>query len=150
MRLAFLSPDMSALRIGKWSDIQYILTENFQAWKIDLQRQQLAEDFMFWRAKIIHTCSIFSDFKSVYLNFKGSFFQSFTTSVEMLHKSHMYFGHTSGITQWSPPPSSDISLSITAEEEKSLKNISFLINNEIMLLNKNKNLKIQYFNYRSI
>lgn len=74
VRLAFLSPDMSVLRIRKWSDIQYILTEFFQAWTIDLQRKQLAEDFMSWYIEIIHIRPILSDFKSVYLEFKGHFF----------------------------------------------------------------------------
>lgn len=38
VRLAFLSPDMSALRTGKWNGTQCILTELFQAWTVDLQK----------------------------------------------------------------------------------------------------------------
>lgn len=87
-RLAFLSPDMCALKTGKWSDIWCILTKIFLAWTIDLQRKQLAEDFMSWYTKICfcHICPIFSDFKSVYLKFKGLFFQSLIPSVEKFYK----------------------------------------------------------------
>lgn len=123
VRLAFLSPDVSALRIRNWSGIQRTLTKIFRLKQLISKENILLKILWPGMIKIFQTGATLSEFKISLAEMISKFFR----------KSHIDFRLTCGVTQWPPLPSSDRSLSITVKEKERLKKRSFLINNKISL-----------------
>lgn len=116
VRLAFLSPDVSTLRIGNWSGMQYTLADFFRLKQLISKENILLK--ILWPAmvKIFQTGPIPSDLKFYLAEIISKIFRK--THTDWLVESVISFAFFRHV-------------SIILEEKGSLKKSSCLINNEI-------------------